>query len=90
MIHTEEGVAKVASDRAERPWARRNLGFQPALFEFRHTLFCFYNITDYSTSIVIGCYSLHFKILYTELSQVQKLMELKELALPERAKRVIF
>ena len=90
MIHTEEGVAKVASDRAERPWARRNLGFQPALFEFRHTLFCFYNITDYSTSIVIGCYSLHFKILYTELSQVQKLMELKELALPERAKRVVF
>ena len=34
MIHTEEGVAKVASDRAERPWARRNLSFQPALFEF--------------------------------------------------------
>ena len=66
MIHTEEGVAKVASGRAERPWARRNLGFQPALFEFRHTLFCFYNITDYNTSIVIGCYSLHFKILYTE------------------------
>ena len=30
------------------PWAMRNLGFQPALFEFRHTL----------------CYSLHFKILY--------------------------
>ena len=38
MIHTEEGVAKVASGRAERPWARRNLGFQPALFEFRDTL----------------------------------------------------
>ena len=27
MIHTEEGVAKVASDRAERPWAMRNLSF---------------------------------------------------------------
>lgn len=34
MIHTEEGVAKVASDRAERPWDMRNLSFQPALFEF--------------------------------------------------------
>ena len=34
MIHTEEGVSKVASGRAERPWAMRNLSFQPALFEF--------------------------------------------------------